>query len=223
MHGDFTILEKWELGSHYRIAVCLSRPFAEGELTLNLEINGTVVFVLSFTIVPGQVVGVVDRDVLMVSRVQGMRGCQQEIYEATKAFNEVAPSALLIAALQGVAKALQIVKLAGVCATDQAYYQEIHASSFKQAYDEFWLELGASKNANNFFVCSIPPPEKPMLLIRNGHKGRTKKKRKFKQDIAEFVFQSLRDECHVHSKLTIGATEKRQSLSERQTQNFAEP
>ena len=171
--------------------------YTEGELSLNLEVNGTVVFILSFTIVPGRVVGLEAADVLMITRLQGVRGCRPQIHDVTKALHEVAPNALLVAALQGIAKAFGIANLAGICAADHANYSEADSTSFEEAYDDFWGELGAIKNSTNFFLCSIPPKEKPLVFIRNGHKARTRKKRKFKQEIAESVCQRLHEGCGI--------------------------
>jgi uncharacterized protein VirK/YbjX len=198
LHRDFTLLEIREGGDLYRIAMELSRSiYTEGELSLNLEVNGTAVFVLSFTIVPGRVVGLEVPDVLMITRLQGVRGSQRQIRDVTKALHEVAPNALLVAAIQGIAKAFGIANLAGICAADHANYSDADSTSFEEAYDDFWGELGATKNAANFFLCSIPPKEKPLVLIRNGHKARTRKKRKFKQEIAEAVCQRLHEGCRV--------------------------
>ncbi len=196
LHRDLTLFERRESGNVYRIAMCLSRAsYSEGELSLNLEVNGTVVFVLSFTIIPGRVIALEDRDVLMISRLQGKPGCQRQIRDVTKALHEVAPGALLVTALQGVAKAFGVSHLAGVCAADHFCYQEAQCTSFEKAYDDFWVELGATRNTANFFLCTVPLREKPLLLIRNGHKARTKKKRKFKEQIAESVCQRFRDGC----------------------------
>jgi uncharacterized protein VirK/YbjX len=100
LHRDFTLLEIREGGNLYRIAMESSRfVYSEVELSLNLEVNGKVVFVLSFTIVPGRVLGFEAPDILMITRLQGVRGCQRQIHDVTKALHEVAPNALLVAAI----------------------------------------------------------------------------------------------------------------------------
>jgi hypothetical protein len=61
-----------------RIALTLglSRPYDhEGELTLRLRVDGEIVFVLAFTLVPGRVVGSELPEALLITRLQGIRGC----------------------------------------------------------------------------------------------------------------------------------------------------
>jgi hypothetical protein len=156
----------------------------EGELSLKLQVDGTVVFVLAFTIVPGWVVASETKDILLITRLQGVKGCYHQINLATKALHEVAPAALLVAALQGVAEACGIQEMAGVCATSQVNYKEELSASFKNSYDDFFAELGATRTPANFFRSPIPLQEKSLALITNGHKARTRKKRAFKLQIA---------------------------------------
>ena len=63
---------------------------------------------------------------------------------------------------------------------------------FKAAYDDYWLRTGRHANlTDSFFACPMPPPEKSLDGIKNGHKSRTRKKREFKRRIAEEVFHRL--------------------------------
>lgn len=109
-----------------------------------------------------------------------------------KALYDVAPAVLLLAALQGAAKALSSGEVACIFATDQSAYCELCASSFKSAYDDFFADLGVEKNAANFFVSSIPFREKPLVQVKQGHKLRTKEKREFNRQFADEVCRYLR-------------------------------
>jgi len=163
----------------------------EGDLSLNLEVNGVAVYILSFSIVPGSVVGVPAKEVLLVARLQGVKGHESEVRLATKSLLEVAPPALLVAALQGIAAALGINLMAGTSAIGQSSYLEKHSSLFQEAYDDFFATLGASKNSTGFFCSPLPLEEKPLLLIPKGHKIRARKKREFKRQVADSVAQAL--------------------------------
>lgn len=200
LRRGFTLHESEQGGNHYRIEMAMSRDiYWEGEMSLNLEVNGAVVFILSFSIVPGSVVGVESHDALLITRLQGVKGRHPEIHEATKNMHEIAPPALLVAALQGVAGALEIRNLAGICGTRQSAYCEGLSTSFKEAYDDFFSELGATLNSANFFLSSIPMQEKPLAFVTNGHKTRTRRKRAFKQQVANTVCWLLREDSHVAS------------------------
>jgi uncharacterized protein VirK/YbjX len=198
LHRDLSVLELREGEALYRVTMGLSRcsdigQDKEGELALKLLVDETQVFVLAFTVVPGSVVGSPSRDVLLISRLQGVRGCYREISSATKAMHEVAPAALLVAALRGVAEACGIREMAGVCAIRQVNYSEDLSSSFKKTYDDFFSELGATRTAANFYSSPLPFEEKPLSFVKKGHKTRTKDKRAFKLQVAQEVCGRIRE------------------------------
>jgi hypothetical protein len=97
---------------------------------------------------------------------------------------DVAPSPLLLAALQGVANAFGIREFAGVSAARQSGpdYEE-HTASLEQAYDSFFSQLGIAPNAAGFYLSSISVEDKPLASIKQGHKLRTRQRRAFKRDI----------------------------------------
>ena len=168
----------------------------EGELSLHLSVDGKGVFCLSFTIVPGWVLKSEVAEILLISRLQGTRTCYPQIKLATKTFHEVGPAALLLAALQGIADAFRIAEIAAVNATNQSSYCEAFAASYQSAYDDFFTELAMTKTTDGFFHTPTPISDKPLTVIKQGHKLRTKDKRAFKHQIrivcAEF-FSRLAD------------------------------
>ncbi|MGA9670263.1 MAG: DUF535 family protein [Terracidiphilus sp.] len=191
---DFLLDEIREGDDCFSVTIGLSRPWDdEGELSLNFEVNGRVVFILSFTIIPGWVVQSEAREVILVSRLQGVKGSYDEIQRATKSMCDVAPPALLFAALCGVAEAFGIEAMAGITAAikPEFHFYEGEAAHIQQAYDSFFTELGAAKGPANFYLGSIPPQEKPITSIKQGHKIRTRKKRAFKRQITRRVYLLL--------------------------------
>lgn len=191
-HSDMTLLERESDGHVLRVRMERVREeVKEGELVLALEVDGKTVFILQFTIVPGWVVQSEASDVFLVSRLQGMKGCYSEVRLASKAFHEVAPPALLLAVLHGIAQVFGVEEMAGIAAANQLCYSSDDAQLFQAAYDDYWLELGATRTSDRFFASPIPPHEKSLDGIKNGHKSRTRKKREFKRKIAEEVFHRL--------------------------------
>ncbi|HUH62868.1 MAG TPA: DUF535 family protein [Terracidiphilus sp.] len=170
-------------------------PIWEGEILLHLLVNGVEVYALQFTIVPGWFVNSAEESVLMVLRLQGVKGGYDQIYSATKEFRDVAPPALLIAALQGIANAWGIRRMAGVTARSQYSYTENCAEVLRGAYDDFFLELGAEQISPDFFLTSLPLPEKPIERITRCHRPRAKRKRVFKASIADEVRLNLLELC----------------------------
>lgn len=194
--GEVLLEELQEGNDRFGITLGLSRPWDdEGELSLNFLVNGTAVFVLSFTIVPGWVVRSDAVEVALISRVQGVRGCYDEIQRATKTIHDIAPPALLFAALCGVAEAYGIKAMAGISASmkPEYHFYEGEAGHIHEAYDGFFTELGATMGPADFYLALLPPPEKPMVLIKRGHKTRTRKKRAYKRQIAANVCQFFMD------------------------------
>ena len=184
LQENITIHEISESAHCFTISLGLSRPYnTEGELSLNLHVDGVIVFVLGFTIAPGSVVQSPAREVMLVTRLQGVKDTYTQIALATKALHDVAPSALLLAALQGVADAFGIGEIVAVSAVRQSSYRIYTPDVFLQAYDEFFSEVGMSKTANGFYRTSVPIQGKPLTSIKHGHKLRTKEKRAFKQQI----------------------------------------
>jgi len=190
----FLLDEIREGDDRFTVTMGLSRPWDdEGEFSLNFEVNGEVVFILSFTIVPGSVVQSEAREVVLVSRLQGVKGCYDEIQRATRTLYDVAPHALLFAALCGVAEAFGIKAMAGITGSmkPEFHFYEGEAAHIRQAYDGFFTELGATKGRADFYLGPIPPHEKPMSTIKQGHKIRTRKKRAFKREITQRIFLCL--------------------------------
>jgi uncharacterized protein VirK/YbjX len=187
--GEVPVYQVSQSGISFVVTIGLSRRSQhggsdqEGELSIKLSVENEVVYVLSFTIVPGWVVKSPAEEVILISRIQGLPGSYLKIKLATKTFHEIAPGAMLLAVLQGLALALGVGQIAGVSAKDQCCHCDEMRESFECAYDKFYGELGIGSNSAGFFVASIPIAEKPLSCIKRGHKLRTKGKRSFKREI----------------------------------------
>jgi uncharacterized protein VirK/YbjX len=191
------LLDEFRQGDDcFTVKMGLARPWDdEGELSFNFEVNGAVVFVLSFTIIPGWVVQSDAKEVVLVSRLQGVKGSYDEIQRATRAMHDVAPPAFLFAALCGFAEAYGIKAMAGITGVmkPEFHFYEGEAAHIQQAYDGFFTDLGATKGPANFYLAPLPPREKPMISIKQGHKIRTRKKRAFKRAIMQRICLLLRE------------------------------
>jgi uncharacterized protein VirK/YbjX len=184
LRGNATIHEIERDDHRFSISIGLSRDFdKEGELSLNLHLDGEIAFLIAFTIVPGSTVDAQDPEILLISRVQGMKGSYPGIQLATKTLYDVAPAATLLAALQGIAIAFGIASIAAVTASRQTSFNAETSAELTQGYDEFFLAAGLSRTPQGFFLSPVPIPQKPMSQIKKGHKIRTKEKRAFKETV----------------------------------------
>jgi len=196
-HWEIPVIEHRKNGRDF--AVTLGPPgrndLWEGESLLQLLVDGVPVYHLQFTIVPGWVLHSEQTDVVLVQRLQGVKGCFEPVSAATGAFGNAAPPLLLVTVLQGIAAAWGIHEMACVSAKSQISRKlcndERSSALFRQAYDDFFLELGATRISADFFSLSLPIEEKPIELVGNGHKARTRKKRAFRHEIAARACQKL--------------------------------
>jgi len=185
LQGDVTLHEIAEGGN--RFALSISSPELigdrEGELSLDMQVDGRKVFNLSFAIVPGWVVKSEAAEILLITRLQGTRGCRPQIRLAREAFHESFPQKLLLAALQGIADTFGIVELEVVCATNQRFYRKQYADLFKNSYDDFFAKVGMVKTAAGFYSSPIPIEGRPLASYMGRNRTRARKRRAMRQQI----------------------------------------
>jgi uncharacterized protein VirK/YbjX len=196
LQRDFTVYETREGGNLYTVVLGLSRGAAwEGELILRLDVDGALLYTLQFNLAPGWIIGSHAEDALLILRLQGVKGCYAQIHAATKAFRDVAPPALLLAVLQGVARICGVREMAGICATSQMAYSQSCSASFKEDYDNFFIQLGAVRSTADFYSIPFLLADKSVDHVKNGHKSRTRKRRAFRLQVAQDVFLHLSKSC----------------------------
>ena len=159
----------------------------EGELSLNFYLNSTLLQVVSFVIVPGQVVGVAGAQALLFGQVQGTRNAAL-LKQTTKTLHDITPAALLVNAAYGLAEALDIGHAAGVSTAEQLCYRT--GSYFD--YDGFWQQFGGQPTVHNLFLLDIPAAEKPLAEVKAKHRARTLRKRLYKQQVRAAVAAHFR-------------------------------
>ncbi len=195
LHGYVTLHEFDQGGNRFALTMDLPEQIGdcEGELSLDLRVNGKKVFNLSFTIIPGWVVKSEATEILLITRLQGMFGSGSQIRLARKAYHEFSPGKLLIAALQGIADAFGISELEAVSATNQRSYREEGAALFKKRYDGFFANLGMSATPAGFYSGRIPIEGRPLASFRGRNRSQARKRRSMRQQIraacADFLLE----------------------------------
>jgi uncharacterized protein VirK/YbjX len=167
----------------------------EGEHSLKLWYDGTQVYVLSFTIVPENIVDRHAREAALICRLQGRRGAAGLLAAASKSLADVPIPIVLVSALSGICTALGIHTLACVCAEHQSSYSPDYDAGYRKAYDGLMNSMEIQRNKRGYFVSLIPLAHKPMSEIKPGHKIRTKRKRlirtQIEADCADFISARL--------------------------------
>jgi uncharacterized protein VirK/YbjX len=165
-----------------------ARHFYEGDVLLAFYRQDVLLFQLSFSVVPGGIVGEGEAPVLFVGGAQGAAPERGELQPAVKASHGVAPSHLAMAALQGVAMALGIATIVGVGNDQQLLKSRDDKAGFSFDYDGFWAMFGAERNAAGQLVMAAPLRERP---VEDGssaaHRRRSRKKRAFKAEVRDAV------------------------------------
>src|SRR5205085_12227254 len=91
----------------FTIGLCLPANHSlEGDLSLVFSVNGIRLHKLSFTCIPGKEVGLNAETALLVGGSQGFPGTTELIRRASKTIGEISPAAMLILALQALARRL---------------------------------------------------------------------------------------------------------------------
>lgn len=54
-------------------------------------------------------------------------------------------------------------------------------------YNALWAQLGGERTANQLFLLSISPPEKPLKSLKPNHRARTLRKRRYKLALRQAV------------------------------------
>jgi uncharacterized protein VirK/YbjX len=177
---------------HRVVVTATHERHEEGELQLQLRNELGVLYVMGATIVPGEVFRLPDRHVLLISRMQGVRGVFFGIRHATKAFGDIHPKAVLFAALQGLADALGIGAILGVAATNQIAFGKCQDEALVSGYDDFFTAAGAERWDEHFFLLRPDWERTPSRPADRAHFKRAERKRRRKREITAFAASEAR-------------------------------
>jgi len=169
-----------------------SEQHSEGDLVLAFQVNGRPLYRLSFSIVPGHLVGSAAAQAALIARVQGVRAEFAAIRRATKACSEIAPPHILMAAVQGIASALEIKCMAGVRNSQQVNENWQSGPETRFDYDAFWKTIPGA-GGQRFYLMPLPVVERPLEQIGIAHRRRTRLKRQFKCEIREAIRSNFTD------------------------------
>jgi hypothetical protein len=185
LQKEVALHEIAEGGNRFTFTLGFPEPYhdKEGELSLNLQVDGKTIFNLSFTIVPGWVLKSEAPEALLISRLQGQSGCNSQIRLARRALNDYSPRSLLLAALQGIADALGVDEIEAVSARNQKSYVKGFPTIFENGYDGFFAKAGLVKTSVGFYSGYIPIEGKPLESFKGRARTRARKRRARRQQI----------------------------------------
>jgi uncharacterized protein VirK/YbjX len=189
LENDFELWQHEVDGVAFTITLALTGTHHnDGDLLLTFRHDGHALYQLAFSIVPGFVVGSEIENIMLIGRVQGVRGQLEMIRRASKLCSEASLPQLLVAAAHGLAGSLEIQQLAGVKSAESIY------ADIWFDYDAFWRSFIHTETPR-FFLISVPIPEKPLIDISRAHRRRTRIKRQLKAAIASSAYQRFNLQC----------------------------
>lgn len=172
-YGTFSIVVKHTFSDFYLMM--------EGDLVLEFRANGRNIFQIVFTIVPGNMLGLADKHVIIIGGSQGRAGAR-EIRHASKSNCEICPLAMLVVALKSIGRALTISTIAAVTSANQVNKNVISApQKHLSTYDFFWESMGGVRHGEFYFystelvehdIRAFPPNRRRRTLLKRNAKKR---------------------------------------------------
>lgn len=171
------------------LKIRLTFPFPddqEGDLSLVASVDSQQLYILSFSIIQGALIGLPHPQVIFIARIQGLSDIET-IRHVTSQCEDITPPALLMSALEGLTQAFCIPVIVGVSASEQLSSAKLtNGRSLVFDYDFYWESMGGEKSTDHF-IFQVPFIHKPIEEIRSNHRRRTIKKRAYRKSVSELV------------------------------------
>jgi uncharacterized protein VirK/YbjX len=185
--GGLPLWQRAANGSRFAITLAMaSRMNAEGDLTIAFEADGKCLHRLSFSWIEGDMLGVAVPVLPFVTRNQG-RWTDSELAFAAfeRAFPNNSPGFFCFAAMQGVAQAVGMDRLAAIKSEAHPAYDAASMKHFTNAYDGFWKSVGGVELDGPGYLVALPFHVKPLSQLPARHRRRAAIRREYWGEIGE--------------------------------------
>ena len=190
--GDGILLWEREIGNGEPPLRIILEPAIlapmEGELQLRFAFRSDL-FVLTFMLADGQPFNSDAASLLFIGGAQGGYYRREETREAAKLNGEIAPSAMLMVAVQELAKALEVEALIAVSGKNHVS-NSYAASQILLDFDRLWSEVGGIADPDYYRL----PQEnmaKSLAEVAKTHRSRARRKREAKALIRRSIEEKL--------------------------------
>ncbi|HKP97071.1 MAG TPA: DUF535 family protein, partial [Fibrobacteria bacterium] len=176
------------------ISINLTLPgptLMEGELCLVFRMDALALFTMTFSIVPGNLVGIPSHQTIFIGGFQGTKGHTGTIRYASKAMGEICPSKMLMISIRALGRALGIGIIIGVssaehvCETINRFPNE-----YLSQYDFFWMANGGEPLGKSFKM-RVGLSDKPSTSSSASHRARARRKKLLMHTILEEMVQGF--------------------------------
>lgn len=182
-----------ELAGSHRLGLFLEHSTLapmEGELQLRFSFKSDL-YVLTFLLAPGHLFGSECDSVLFIGGVQGGIGVREEMREASRLNGEISPAAMLILAVQAIAKVMGVDELIAISERDHIS-MSYSPAKIKFNYAQFWEQAGGQR-VGTYYRIPIDTRHRALSDIPLAHRRRTKRKREEKKLVQESIEERLRE------------------------------
>jgi uncharacterized protein VirK/YbjX len=174
----------------FSISLCMPGPqYLEGDLCVVFSMNGVRLHQLAFTCIPGKEVGLEAETAFLIGGSQGFPGTARLIRQASRTMGEICPAAMLILALQALAKRLGAGAILGVTASEQTSLRA-HPEEAKLRYDAFW-EVSGGERDGRFYRLPSGIVARDGSHLSSAHRARARRKRELKEQILRQIRESV--------------------------------
>lgn len=179
--GEAELWSRMVDGARYDVVLGpMKEAYLEGDLALIFRCEGNPLYRLTFTFLPGALMGIEENTVLFIGGSQGYRGTVMEARRAAKVFGEVCPATLLLILLKAISKTLGLRSILGIPLALHSC-QAITSGKVKPlaAYDAFWEANGAEK-LGPFYHMTSDLVFRPSEASSSAHRARARRKQERK-------------------------------------------
>jgi uncharacterized protein VirK/YbjX len=178
LNGGLVLWEDKVNGVEFQMRLMLAdRYAAEGDLCIALMVDGARLHAISFSWITDNLAEQA-KVVLFVGLNQSR--WQKEL-EYQRKFNAAFPgnsaNFVCYAALQGLARAVDVQHMVAVSGALQVCFSTKKNRSFENAYDDFWKNVGGAPIVKYGFSLPVPWPKKDLSTLPSKHRKRAANRR----------------------------------------------
>ena len=168
-----------------------TQPPQEGGTGIVLYANDEALCEISYVWVDGAMLGLPGGPVPFATKNQSVRFDDERLRRFRRHFPQNSPAYFCFAALHGVAAAHGCMQIAGIRDDCQISYSETHASSFRNAYNEFWRAFEGVEVGGHVYVMPVPMATRPLEDIKSKHRKRAMARRNHWKDVFDAALQAM--------------------------------
>ena len=193
LKGGLVVWEQTVKDMSFQIQLRMaSRIAPEGDLELVMFVDGERLYNYKFSWLDGAKIGKPGTIVPWITTCQGIS--RERVDRASKfsdAFPNNWPKMFCLAALKGVAAAMQSDVMVGIPGHAQIALKDGDDERFYSSYDTFWLSLNGVMTSRYGYIVPLDTPDKDLAEVTAKHRNRARKRRQHWAEIEQSVTHAL--------------------------------